>query len=285
MRTLWLVGALTLACSSKDLSEYSAGSEDSGAGGSSGQDAATSGGSGAGTSGGAAGASGGMAGTGGGTAGASGGTGGSSGASGGVGGSGGAAGGAGGASGGSGGATGGSGGSGGGCTPVTKSTGWLTAQAASQSAAGPVWQSVDNARVHDNNSSGAALSPSSLKSRVLTVSSFQAGIPETATIQGFEVEIFRHATTSNMVQDGIVQVLIPPAASNNVGKDGFWGTATTNPEYGSASSTLGLTSVTPKDVNSDAFGVQFQALCPSCSEAVTAFVDSIRLRVTYKACP
>ncbi|MEZ4224825.1 MAG: hypothetical protein R3B13_27985 [Polyangiaceae bacterium] len=277
-RSAIVLALVTLACSSKDLSEYNSGS-----GGNAGSAATSSGGSSAASGSGGTGATGG-----GGSAGIGGGTGGSAGASGGASGGtagvsgGGGAGGSGGAAGGSGGATGGTGGV---CT-VSANTGWRSPNSALDDGPGALWNSETQVTSSDD-AYALCKFDSAGSSKLLFAYSFGFKVPSAATITGVDVQIERAADTTPAVADQGVRLADNTTPMGSTKKSGAWPLDDAYADYGSATDLWGTT-LTPSQVNQISFGVLLAAQCEGsvCGNGVVARVDHVRMRVHYDtACP
>ena len=122
----------------------------------------------------------------------------------------------------------------------------------------------------------------------LQVTGLGFGIPAGATIKGVQVIIYRGANRSNAVSDVTVQLLkAGVAAGSNKKQSGFWPQILWNqyiipPAFGlktiyGSNTDLWGTTLTPTDVNSAGFGVQFvanQASGSTTSLGITADVNN-----------
>lgn len=107
------------------------------------------------------------------------------------------------------------------------------------------------------------------------------GVPSGATIEGIEVDIERAAETATRIRDGDVFLC---KSSGRVGDDKasvtYWPITDTYESYGGVADTWSA-GLTAADVRASTFGVHIFVFNLDEADALNAYIDHIRIRITY----
>lgn len=105
-------------------------------------------------------------------------------------------------------------------------------------------------------------------------------IPDSASIQGIEVRIERHANTANSARDLMVNLMGVEGGTANKAKGGAWPNDSLIAVYGSDTDLWGSQYITGAVVKADTFGVRFIVERVGPGDAVGG-VDRIQMRIHY----
>lgn len=141
---------------------------------------------------------------------------------------------------------------------------------------GGLWGNPANAL--DNDGAYATASVSVSKSQCLFLSGFNFSIPSTATINGVVVEIKRHTSVGNTIDNQIELEKGGVVGGTNKASASAWPTSDALASYGGSSDLWGLT-LTPTDVNAANFGAAISVKTTTGTE--TASVDYMQITVSY----
>lgn len=144
------------------------------------------------------------------------------------------------------------------------------------------WGTPTNVYSSNNQYSTAVLTFDLPNSCVLAATGFSFSIPTDATINGIVVQIERKASLANKIK--LDTLYLTKDGTNSVGSDGkdssYWTTTDTYSTHGGISNLWGTT-WTPTEINSANFGVLITAYNYDLLTTRTAYIDHIRINVTY----
>lgn len=148
-----------------------------------------------------------------------------------------------------------------------------------------IWNNPDRIKTGDISNATATLNGVAV-THYLKADNFGFSIPRGATILGIKVTIFRNAsdkTSTNAVIDSQVRLIKSNGAlgSSNEASGVKWPTSPQSVSYGNESYLWGETDWNPESVNNPNFGVAFAVTGNSASANRTAYVDNIKVDVTY----
>lgn len=150
------------------------------------------------------------------------------------------------------------------------------------------WASPSNAGASDNSYTTAnQIGSGSPITHYLKCTNFGFSIPSGATINGVTVEIERKPSQnsiSNNVKDSTISLVKGGTVSgaNKADTATRWSTTETFYTYGSSSDLWSL-SLTDSDVNASNFGVVISVTITSIKPNVIAYIDFVRITITYTA--
>ncbi|UOF77486.1 tail tubular protein A [Caudoviricetes sp.] len=152
------------------------------------------------------------------------------------------------------------------------------------------WTSPTNAQTVNATSATAALTSSGngattfIKTERLLVSGFGTTIPTGATILGVEVLVERRGSTATDITDDEIYLYNGSTVigSNKADTTTPWPISYAGTTYGSTSDLWGAT-LTPSIINATGFGVVLRAKNTTIASTRTAYVDAVRIAVTYSS--
>lgn len=145
------------------------------------------------------------------------------------------------------------------------------------------WSNPGNA-ASSNNSYASVVLTSTNSSQYLKATNFSFSIPGGSTIDGILVDIERSADSGVTIRDTRVRLVKGGAvgSTDKAATGTSWPGADATASYGSSSDLWGDT-WTDSDINASNFGVVVACTTPSGGSGINAFVDHIRITITYTA--
>jgi len=146
---------------------------------------------------------------------------------------------------------------------------------------GSNWSHEERISANDNSYTDTDVNKNS-SSKTLSATDFGFSIPSDATIDGIQVTIGRKAEDSSSIQDRSVRLIKngSQTGDNNGATSTNWPTSENVASYGSTSNLWGTT-WTPSQINSSNFGVALSVDNNNFSHSRTAYVDYIKVTITY----
>ncbi|MBN2437974.1 MAG: hypothetical protein JXL20_05165 [Deltaproteobacteria bacterium] len=148
---------------------------------------------------------------------------------------------------------------------------------------GVFWNQEDFAKADDGNACSGQLEMSGTSGYIF-FSNFGFDIPESATINGIQVTMERKDGTG-VIKDGIVILAYPTwdaTKGSNQSDSATWTVGSYSTKtWGTTSSVWGYSAITASIVNSSTFGVTFQCYNDSIATEPIAYIDYVRMTVTY----
>jgi hypothetical protein len=124
----------------------------------------------------------------------------------------------------------------------------------------------------------------SFYSKMARFSDWGFDIPLDAEIHGIQVNISKHCEPNSIIFDSVVKIMKNHriVGKNRAISEKEWDVETTALSYGNIVDMWGIDKITPEEINSNGFGVAFEAEDASNNIYPLAYLDGIEMLVFYK---